>query len=91
MTPDELGQRVHNDVRSVLKWLQHHRSRHRVVNDEGHAGTMSDIRDGFKVNHISGRVSNRLQEDATRTIINQRGNRLRAIIDREARFNSQRG
>ncbi len=86
---DELGQRVHDDVCAVTDRLHHERGRDGVVSDERDAATVGNLGDGLDVDDVAGGVADRLAEDAARRLVDQPGDRIGAIVLREADLDAE--
>ena len=83
VTPDELRQRMDDDVGSMVDRLEHQWRGDGVVGDQGHAGGVRHRGDGFEIDDVTGRITDRLEEDGAGSIIDQRLDRCGLVIDRE--------
>ena len=63
VSADELGRRVHDDVRAVLEGPAEERRRERVVDDEGNPVVVGDPGHPLEVEHVALRVAEGLCEE----------------------------
>ena len=89
MPADELGERVNDDVGAMMKRLEHQRRGDSVVDDERHAGSVRDIGHRLKVDDVARRIADRLDEHATRSLVDEPSDRLGPVVGREARLDTE--
>ena len=80
VAPDELRQRMDDDVGTVLDRLQVQRRRDRVVDDERHPVSVRDIADGLQVDDVERRIADRLAEDGFGVGVHQPLDALGAVV-----------
>lgn len=72
MAADVLGQRVHDDVRTVLERPAEDRRGHGVVDDQRHAMAVRSRSEGSQVDDIAGWVADGLAEHRFGALVDQR-------------------
>ncbi|MHC2787385.1 hypothetical protein ACVMBZ_006626 [Bradyrhizobium liaoningense] len=79
MTAQELGQRMHGDVGTVVERLQQDRGCDGVVDDQRHAMRMRDLCQRLDVADIAGGVADGLGKDGPGVLVDQLLDRLRPV------------
>ena len=79
MPADELGRRVHYDVRAVLDRPAQIRRGKRVIDDQRHAGLVRNLGNGLDIDDIHSRISNRLDVDELRLVCDRCAEVLRVV------------
>ncbi len=80
---------MHDHIGPVVERFQHERGGDGIVHDQRHAGVMGHPGDRFQVDDIAGRIADGLAEHRAGAVIDQRSDRLRPVIDREACLDAQ--
>ena len=76
---DELRRRVDHDVGAPLDRAAEIRRRERVVDDQRQLVLVRDRRDGLDVEHVAGRVADRLAVERLRVLADRRPPRVRIV------------
>ena len=58
MPTNELGCRVHYDIRSMLKWSAQVGSREGIIDHQGHSSFVCYVSNGTDIQHITTRITN---------------------------------
>ena len=70
---DDLGERVHGNVRAPVKGVEYRRGCHRVVQHKGQAMVMGHPGDGFDVVHIATRIADGFRIDQPGILVDDLG------------------
>ncbi len=73
----------------MLNRLQHKRGGNRVVDDQGHSGSVRHTSHCFKVHDVASGISDGLAEDGACSIVDQRPDGCGLIVNGEPRFDTQ--
>ena len=91
MAAEKFGQRIDDDIRSVLNRPQQDWRCDGVVHDKGDAAAMSDLGKPFNVTNISGRISDALAKDGARLVVDQTGHGIGRVTIGKSHSNTLAG
>ena len=89
VSADVLGQRVHDDIGTVLEGAAQDGRGNGVIDDQRHTMPVGGIGQCLKVNNIAGRVANGFAEDRLGLVIDQRLKRRDVVMGSETRLDTK--
>ena len=84
MATDVLGQRVHDDIGAVVKGPAEQWRGDGIVDNQGDAGGVGDLRPALDVHHVARRIADGLAEQGPGIVIDERSHALEIVSLGEA-------